>query len=219
MTTNGKYKELLKAEKKSVFTKRNIIFYSIIVLSVILMISFFSSLGFSDIGSHYIKNYTYTNISELPSAYEFALDSYVFGTTTPEGQETKTVAFSAADGILITLPIWGVGALITSCIGFGSTILGSTFSKTMLLENKDWLKLWSKKGKITSYYMFKRVKIDLGENYISILKLKNKYRFKIPKTKGLDLTKYGFRVKNNYYLGYFVKEELTSIIHLLTSQM
>ncbi|MHA1200374.1 MAG: hypothetical protein ACTSQF_13710, partial [Candidatus Heimdallarchaeaceae archaeon] len=82
-----------------------------------------------------------------------------------------------------------------------------------------WLKTWSKKGTITSHYMFKRVQIKLGENRISIMKLKNKYRFKIPITEGLDLSKYGFSTKNNYYVGYFAREELSSTIHLVTTQM
>ena len=74
----------------------------------------------------------------------------------------------------------------------------------MLFEDKKWLKIWSRKGKITGHYLFKRVNIDLGMNNISILKIGQKYRIKIPENKNLNLSKYGFAARNNYFVGYFV---------------
>lgn len=210
MKTNGKYNNLLRAEKKSVFTKRNIIKYSIIGVSIVLFIIFAASLSFARPEDRPFLNFTSSELTELPLTY-LEMDT-VFSTQYPEG-------IGMAGGIIVSLPLWGIGALVSSSVGLGASILGSTFSKTMLLENKDWLRIWSKKGRITSHYMFKRVQINLENNRISILKIGNKYRFKIPITEELDLAKFGFSTKNNYYVGYFAREELASTIHVLTTQM
>ncbi|MHA1200021.1 MAG: hypothetical protein ACTSQF_11890 [Candidatus Heimdallarchaeaceae archaeon] len=212
MKTNGKYRNLLKADKKSVLTTRNIVLASIVVVSVVLLISFFSSLAYSDTSDTLFSSFTDTDLTTPPRNIA-EVDGYYI-----PFPEIGTVFVEAA-GIIITLPLWGIGSLISSSVGFSLLIINSTLSKTMLLENKKWLKTWTKKGTITSHYMFKRVQIKLGANKISIMKLKNKYRFKIPITEGLDLAKYGFSTKNNYYVGYFEREELSSTIHLVTTQM
>ncbi len=210
MKTNGKYNDLIRAEKKSVLTKGNIIKYSIIGVSIVLFVLFAASLSFARIEDRPFLNFTSLELSKLPPTY-IEMDSF-FYTIIAEG-------IGMSDGFLISLPLWGIGALISSSVGFGASILGSTFSKTMLLEDKSWLRIWSKKGKITSHYMFKRVQINLENNRISIMKIGHKYRFKIPITEELDLAKFGFVSRNNYFVGYFTREELASTIHVLTSQM
>jgi len=213
MTMNGKFTNLLKAEKKPLLKRRNVLFYSIIGVSIVLLIIFFASLGYSNIEIKPFSNYSFVDVTKLP------LDSFEdAGFFSNESYGTTEAALQSA-GIIVTLPMWGIGVLISSSVGFGSAILGSTLNKTMLLENKEWLRIWSKKGKITSYYLFKRVQINFENNRISILKIGHKYRFKIPVTEGLNLNKFGFRIKNNFYIGYFVKEELVSTIHLLTTQI
>ncbi len=206
MKMNGKYQSLLRADRKPTLTVKRALFYLVLLVSLALFISFFTSLSYSQTFDR-----SFTDFNAIPTIPT----DYVAVFTT----ELINEGYRDLNGIIISLPTWGIVTLITSGVGFGSTILSSTLSKTMLLENKKWLKTWTKKGKITYHYFFKMVKIDLGENRISILKLKNKYRIKIQIAEGLDLSKYGFSLKNNYFVGYFVKEELSSTIHLLSTQL
>ena len=122
------------------------------------MIIFFASLGYSNIEIKPFSDYSFADLTKLPhDSFEDA------GFFSNESYGTTEAALQSV-GIIVTLPMWGIGVLISSSVGFGSAILGSTLNKTMLLENKDWLRIWSKKGKITSYYLFKRVQINLENN-------------------------------------------------------
>ena len=207
MTMNGKFENLLRAEKKTWFTKRKIIFYSILGVSIILFIISLSSLSYADPFERSLSDFFHTVISS--ARLQEITDT--FGTPIPEG--------IAGVDLIISMPVWSIGAFITSAAGFGSTILASSLSKTMLFEDKNWLRIWNKKGTLSAHYMFKRVQIQLENNKISILKIGKKYRVKIPIQEGLNLARFGFKTKNNFFVGYFAKEELASTIHVLTTQL
>ena len=185
MTMNGKFKNLLRAEKKPVLTRRNILFYSILGLSVICLIIFCSSIAFADSSDRPITSLTSDDVSSIYP--EALLDTY------DDRIEADGIAFAGAGTFIVSMPLWSIGFLISSAVGFGSTVLTSSLSRTMLLEDKNWLRIWSKKGKISAHYMFKRVQIQLDTNRISILKIGKKYRIKIPVNEGLNLNRFGFK--------------------------
>ena len=206
MKVNGKYQSLLNAEKKPRMSVKRMVFYLVLLSSIILLISFFTSLGVANTEKRSVTDFiTFPEILESD-----LLTSYTFGP--PIHTESAAI-------MIISLPSWGIAALIASTIGFSSTALSSSLSKTMILEDKNWLKPWIKKGKMTFYFTFRSVKLNVGEYKINILKYKNKYQIKIPLDEKIDLSKYGFLRKKNYFMGYFVREELSSTIHLIASYL
>jgi len=193
---------LLRADKGISRNWMKIILYTILVVSIILLIVFLASFSVS--------------YSRVP-----------FNIFTQEFQDQETV-FTGIDtpiaegiGKLFNeqLPGWSVYTLIFACLGFFSYLSVTYVSGNMIFENKNWLTNLQKQGLVQHYSAFGNLTITTKAGKIIISKSNMKYKIKLPGIENYDLTKFGLVSLNKTLTGFCSKEELSSIIHIYLSKV
>ena len=192
--------ELLVRAKKSPFNYRRMAIFLTLGLSSLLLLLFFVSLGVGNTG---IMSFTY-----FTDKLEFPPEFYTIPTTMIENA-------SWGGAFLINPPTWGLATLFSSTFGFVSLSVGSSLTKTMLFDDKNWLSSWTVKGKIKYFNLFRGVKMSVGETKFYVSKIGFRYKFRIPLEKGMELEKFGFVKKTQNMVGTFNRDELSSILHII----
>ncbi|MCE7749827.1 MAG: hypothetical protein GPJ51_15680 [Candidatus Heimdallarchaeota archaeon] len=193
---------LLRADKRISRNWLKIILYTILVVSIILLIVFLASFSTSD-----------TRVPFTIFTQEFQDEATIFTIELPAHTEGIRRIFNGV------LPEWSVYAFIFACIGFGSYLSVTYISGTMIFENKTWLTNLQKQGLVQHYSTFNDLIITTKAGKIIISKNNMRYKIKLPKMDNYDLTKFGLVQLDHTLTGFCSKEELSSLIHIYLSKV
>ena len=197
---------LFRANEKQSRNWIKISAFSLLALSIVLLITFF--ILFITIRQFI----SYAKLTGDFSSIEVLLETY--SQYLPEFFST-TIAESSAS----LLSGWIFYPLIFACVGFISFVSVTYVDGSMILENKSWLADLQEQGLINNFNAFKNLEIITKAGKIVISKNNMRYKIRLPKLEEHDLTRFGLVLEDNLLTCLCSKKELTGILHIFLSKV
>ncbi len=189
MSENKNYlRSILKGDPISKKYWKKLTFYSLLVISLSLLITSISVVNYSPEPEFYNGN----------------------------GEEVYILRNDSGIAT-IEIPKWAFILFVIAGLGVSAVFIGSYLGKTLLFKDKEWLTIWEKIGEIRYRRFGRRARISTDKGDIVISRANETYILELPVLEIKDITKYGFLKMNGDYLTLTSEEELFSILHLFVA--